>query len=163
MSFGGGGGGSSSISASTDVALSNPADGQVLAYNATLGKWQNAVAPAGGTAKASESFTYFGDLQTGTGAVPLYNDSGSTRTITSVRASVGTAPTGASIIVDVNVGGSTIFITPSDRPTIAASGTTSGAVSRNATWSSGQGITVDVDQVGSTIAGQNLIVTVEYQ
>lgn len=48
MSFGGGGGGNSSISGSTDVALSNPADGQVLTYDGTLGKWKNA-ASAGGS------------------------------------------------------------------------------------------------------------------
>jgi len=41
MSFGGGGGGNSKISTSQDVALSSPTDGQMLAYSATLGKWQN--------------------------------------------------------------------------------------------------------------------------
>jgi len=50
MSFGGGGG-SSSIATSTDVALSNPGDGQVLAYNGTLQKWQNTANP--GAADAS--------------------------------------------------------------------------------------------------------------
>lgn len=40
----GGGGGSSSIGGSTDVALSNAADGQVLRYNGTQAKWNNAVA-----------------------------------------------------------------------------------------------------------------------
>lgn len=42
MSFGGGGGGSSRISTSSDVILNNPTDGQVLSYNGSLTKWQNA-------------------------------------------------------------------------------------------------------------------------
>lgn len=41
MSFGGGSGGSSKIATAQDVALNNPADGQVLEYNGTLAKWQN--------------------------------------------------------------------------------------------------------------------------
>jgi hypothetical protein len=45
MSFGGGGSGGGSISSSSDVALSNPANGQVLTYSSTLGKWQNATNP----------------------------------------------------------------------------------------------------------------------
>ena len=52
MSFGGGGGGSGSISGSTDVALSNPSNGQVLAYNSGLGKWQNAAGATTSVLKA---------------------------------------------------------------------------------------------------------------
>jgi hypothetical protein len=44
MSFGGGGG-SSKIATAQDVALSGPTDGQVLSYNGTLAKWQNATNP----------------------------------------------------------------------------------------------------------------------
>ena len=36
-----GGGGSSTLSGLTDVDISNPADGQVLVYNATSGEWEN--------------------------------------------------------------------------------------------------------------------------
>ena len=43
------GGGSSSISSGTDVALSNPSDGQVLTYDGTTGKWKN-VAVSGSSA-----------------------------------------------------------------------------------------------------------------
>ena len=52
MSFGGGSGGGGSISGATDVALSNPSNGQVLSYNNTLGKWQNAATVAQNTVKA---------------------------------------------------------------------------------------------------------------
>ncbi len=50
MSFGGGGSGSGSIAGSTDVILNSPTNGQVLTYNTTLGKWQNA---AGGSSAVS--------------------------------------------------------------------------------------------------------------
>lgn len=46
MSFKPSGGSGGSISGSSDTALSNPADGQVLTYNASLQKWQNNVGPA---------------------------------------------------------------------------------------------------------------------
>lgn len=42
MSFNPGGSG---ISGANDVALSNPANSQVLTYNSGIGKWQNAAAP----------------------------------------------------------------------------------------------------------------------
>lgn len=42
MGFGSGGGGAASIGTSTDVALSNPANNQVLTYDSGVGKWVNA-------------------------------------------------------------------------------------------------------------------------
>lgn len=82
-------------------------------------------------------------------------------TITQVRASVGTAPTGASLIVDVNKNGTTIFTTQSNRPTIAASGFTDLADAINVSaLADGDYLTVDTDQVGSSVAGSNLTVQV---
>ena len=49
MGFGGSGGGSNgNIAGSSDVALNNVANDQVLAYNSTVSKWQNKT-PAGGS------------------------------------------------------------------------------------------------------------------
>ncbi len=49
MGFGGSGsGGSSSISGSSDAALSNPQQSDVLAYNATTSKWTNSTPSGGG-------------------------------------------------------------------------------------------------------------------
>ncbi|MGB4758835.1 MAG: hypothetical protein WBP26_02145 [Candidatus Saccharimonadales bacterium] len=46
MGFGGSGGsGSGSIGNSTDVALSSLNNAEVLAYNSTIGKWQNQTLP----------------------------------------------------------------------------------------------------------------------
>jgi hypothetical protein len=55
------------------------------------------------------------------GALRVYNDTGEDLTVTGVRASVDTAPTGATLIVDVNLAGTTIFTTQASRPAIAIS------------------------------------------
>lgn len=84
-----------------------------------------------------------------------------TFTITAVDVEVKTAPTGANIIVDVNVNGSTIFADPSDRPEIVATQfTASGGDLGTTSITSGQSVTIDVDQIGSTIAGADLVVMV---
>lgn len=82
-------------------------------------------------------------------------------TFESARASVGTAPTGASLICDINKNGTTIYTTQSARPTIAVSTNTATANSPAVTtFVAGDYITVDVDQVGSTVAGSDLTVVI---
>jgi hypothetical protein len=107
-------------------------------------------------------YSLAGTVSTGTGEARLYNDTGVPLTIRAVRASVGTAPTGASLIVDVNKGGSTIFSTQSNRPTITAGNNTSGKVTaiNTTTLNDGEYVTVDVDAVGSVVAGADLVVQV---
>lgn len=109
-------------------------------------------------------FSKGGVLTAGAGTFRFYVDGGDW-TIIQVRASVGTAPTGASLIVDVNKNGTTIFTTQSRRPTIAASGftaTPSGAIEVTSLTTADY-LTVDIDQIGSTIAGSDLVVTVWLQ
>ena len=108
-------------------------------------------------------YSYLGSLVVGPGTFRLYNDSGATWTISGVRASVGTAPAGASIIIDINKNGTTIFTTQGNRPAIAAAANTSGNVTNMDVTSvaSGEYLTVDIDQVGSTTAGADLTVQVE--
>lgn len=60
MSFGGGSGGGGSIASSSDVALNNPANNQVLTYNTGVGKWQNQSIAGGGA--AASSITYAPDI-----------------------------------------------------------------------------------------------------
>jgi len=80
-------------------------------------------------------------------------------TIQAVHASVKTAPTGADIIVDLNLNGSTIWSTQANRVTIAATANTGIQTSFNtATFASGDYFTIDIDQIGSTIAGAKLVV-----
>ena len=116
-----------------------------------------------GTSFARDTFTYSisGPVATGAGSFRLYNDSGATLTIVSVRATVGTAPTGATLIVDVNKNGTTIFTTQANRPTIAVSTNTIKRTNMDVTTvADGDYLTVDIDQVGSTVAGSNLVVSI---
>ncbi len=82
--------------------------------------------------------------------------------ITRVTATVGTAPTGASLIVDVNLGGTTIYTTQANRPTIAV--TEQDALNVTAPdvteVSKDDVLTLDVDQIGSGAAGSDLVVLV---
>lgn len=105
-------------------------------------------------------YSHSGDLSVLTGAHRLYNDTGATLTITKVRASVGTAPTGADVLVDVNLDGTTIFTGGVDRPQIAAVAFTDVGVPAVTAWPDGSYLTVDIDQIGSTAAGADLTVTI---
>lgn len=87
-------------------------------------------------------------------------------TIIGVSLAVDTAPQGASIIVDINKNGSTIFTTQANRPTIVsgAFGTASEVTTINLpNISIGDYITVDIDQVGSTVSGSDLSVFIRYE
>ena len=81
-------------------------------------------------------------------------------TIVNVRASVDVAPTGLGIIVDVNNNGTSIYPT-STKPDIAI-GATKGTVRIPDTTAVAvdDDLTVDIDQIGSTIEGEDLTVTV---
>jgi hypothetical protein len=82
-------------------------------------------------------------------------------TVVDVRAWVNTAPTGASLIVDVNKNGTTLFTNQANRPTVAASGNASTTTLPDVTSvSKGDRLSLDVDQVGSTVAGSDLWLTV---
>lgn len=116
----------------------------------------------GGTGIQELAYTVLGTLATGTGTarIPLIKAG----TLVSAMAMVGTAPTGASLIVDVNKNGTTIFTTQANRPTISASSNASSEKTPDVTTvSAGDYLTVDVDQVGSTVAGADLVVVVRFQ
>lgn len=76
-------------------------------------------------------------------------------TLTAVRASVTTAPTGSTIIIDINEAGSTILSTKLSIDTSEKTSTTaaSAAVISDSSLADDAEITIDFDQVGSTIAG----------
>lgn len=101
------------------------------------------------------TYSYDGELAAGAGGHRFYVESDTT--ITKVRASVGTAPTGSAVTVDVNKNGTSIL---SSAISIAAgSNTATGTLSTTA-LSSGDYLTVDIDSVGSTTAGNDLVVQV---
>lgn len=79
-------------------------------------------------------------------------------TLTAVRATVTTAPTGAALIVDINEAGSTILSTKlsidaSEKTSATAA---SAAVISDAALADDAEMTIDIDQVGSTVAGAGL-------
>ncbi len=82
--------------------------------------------------------------------------------VESVIASASVAPTGASIKVDVHKNGTTIFTTQANRPEISAGTNVSGIKTPDVTaLAAGDYLTIDVDQIGSTIAGADLVVVIK--
>jgi hypothetical protein len=105
-------------------------------------------------------FTVPGTLSVGTGRAKFYIPG--PITLGNVRASVGTAPTGSSIIIDVNKNGSSVFTTNS-KPQIFAGQTLVSTSTPNITeFTTGDYITVDVDAVGSLNPGSDLTVQIEF-
>lgn len=76
-------------------------------------------------------------------------------TLTAVRASVTTAPTGSTILIDINEGGASILSTKLmiDETEKTSTTAASAAVISDASLADDAEITIDFDQVGSTIAG----------
>ncbi len=96
-----------------------------------------------------------GDVVAEVGTHPLYAEED--RTIVKIQCFVTTAPTGAALVADVNKDDVTLFTNqaaPDDRPTIAISAKTSTTTIPSITaWGAGTFLTVDIDIIGSTIAG----------
>ena len=82
-------------------------------------------------------------------------------TIADVRAYLDTAPTGAAFVLDVNLNGTTVFTTQGNRPTIAISGNASTTTLPDVvSVAAGDRITVDVDVIGSSVAGSDLSIAI---
>ena len=81
--------------------------------------------------------------------------------LTAVRASVNTAPTGSGIAVDINQGGGSILSTTIRIDATEKTSTTAStaAVIDTASLTDDAEITIDIDGVGSTVAGKGLKVT----
>lgn len=79
-------------------------------------------------------------------------------TVTGVRASATTAPTGSDIVVDINEGGTSILAIKLtiDAGTKTSVGSVVPAVVSDVSLAADAEITIDIDQVGSTIAGTGL-------
>jgi hypothetical protein len=99
-------------------------------------------------------------LTAGNGSARWINRQAQTYRIVGAWVTAGIVPTGADIIVDVNLNGTTIYTTQGNRPTVPAT-TNGGAISATpdvTALAPGDYITVDIDQIGSTIAGGNITV-----
>ena len=120
------------------------------------------IAGGTGSSAAITTFTVDGSLYN-VGAAPFrfYNIYGSSRTISKVMISVGIAPTGQAILVDIHKDGTTIFTTQAHRPTIAISGFSGSTTSIDvATWADGSYLEVQVDQCGTVSAGSFMTVQI---
>ncbi len=97
-----------------------------------------------------------------------YNHTNANQRIRLVHASVVTAPTGAALTVDCKINGTSVFAAAGDRASIAASGfaSTGGEPTKTdvdtAVVKPGQYVTVDVAQIGSSVAGADLRVQVVF-
>ena len=82
-------------------------------------------------------------------------------TLSEVRSSVNTAPTGASLIVDINEGGASILSTKLSIDATETTSTTAAtpAVISDSSLADDAEISIDIDQIGSTIAGAGLKVS----
>lgn len=108
-----------------------------------------------------ETVSFPGTLIIGVGSARLYFS----RSATVVNVIVGSSvvPVGATIIFDLNKNGITMFTTQASRPTIALGNTYDGlSVPDITTIIAGDYLTADIDQVGSTTAGADAVLIVEY-
>lgn len=82
-------------------------------------------------------------------------------TLTAVRASVTTAPTGSTILIDINETGTTVLSTKLmiDASEKTSTTATTAYVISDSSLADDSEITIDFDQVGSTIAGAGVKVT----
>lgn len=79
-------------------------------------------------------------------------------TLVNARGRVATAPTGDSIIMDVRVDGVSIFSNQGEMINIPAAGQSDVSATKNHAVSAGDVITVEVEQVGSSVAGADATV-----
>jgi hypothetical protein len=107
--------------------------------------------------KESFTFSLSGPLATQTSGLRFYVEDASV--ITQVRASLGTAPVGQAAILDINKNGSSIF-TSSPHPQVADGAHTGTATPDVTGLAPGDYLTIDVDQVGLTTTGSDLVVQV---
>lgn len=84
-------------------------------------------------------------------------------TLVSVRAALGTAPTGSAATFDLKKNGTSVMATPTTISIADGTNVSSKAVPTTTAIADGDYITVDITGVGSTTAGADLTVTVEYR
>lgn len=105
-SEGGGGGGSTTLSGLTDVDISTPSNGQVLAFDSTSQKWENTEAPSGSSVSVTQiqsTGTKIATITVDDTPTDLYAPTGGGGgNIIYARVTKQTNPTGWLIIDDAN-------------------------------------------------------------
>lgn len=104
-------------------------------------------------------FTAVGTLTVSNNPLRIYNKFGINQTISEVFLSAGTAPTGSGIVVDIHKGGTTIFTNQTHRPQIIAGANTGNATTIDvANWYMNEYLTAHIDNIGSSVAGSDLVI-----
>lgn len=144
-----------------------PASGYSALYPRTDGKWyfrnsSGAAVDLVGESKKEILAIACSDLTTAltTGTSKAHFRMPWAGTLTAVKASVVTAPTGSTILIDVNETGTTVLSTKlmiDASEKTSATATTAYVISDSALADDAE-ITIDIDQIGSTIAGAGLVV-----
>ena len=99
-----------------------------------------------------------GDAEVATDVIPSRWYLPVSGTFTKIIAYAKTAPTGANLIIDVNLNGSTIL--DGSKVTIPASDNDVTVTSfATSTFSAGDYLTVDIDQIGSSVAGADVLLS----
>ena len=108
------------------------------------------------------TFSYTGNLSPEPLTYRLYNDTGKARKITKVRASVGTAPTGSPVVVDVLRNGVSLPLQTSGARGLSIPQGLHTAVTQDITldWLQDQYLTVSILQIGSDTPGADLTINV---
>lgn len=152
--------GNQQIGAGTFVTVSSGSDA-LIGLNVVNGVLQTGSEFAELYQTNTSEFSQGGVLVTGLGSfkLPFTVDA----QLVDVKCAVGVAPVGAAIIVDVNKNGTSIYPT-SAKPQIAAGSVVGAAAAPDTTaMAEGDYLTVDIDQVGSTTPGEDLVVVVEWR
>ena len=104
-------------------------------------------------------FTVIGNLSTGTSVTPIVIVPANL-TIIKAYAVVKTAPGGASILIDINKNGTSIWnVTQANRLAILATATTGVQTAFDTTQlTDGDQLTIDIDQVGSVTSGADITI-----
>jgi hypothetical protein len=130
-----------------DFSVENPLAQQVLKYDGT--DWIN------DNLNFEKQYTQTGTLTVGDAGIRWYPSSNIS--IKNIIARVITAPTGSDVVVSIKVNGSSVqSVTISDGTYSSLLASTSLSVNY------GQYVTIAITQIGSTIAGSNLTVTLNY-
>ncbi len=117
------------------------------------------VSPVGASANTvpiTPSVHISGNLTTGAASVewPAPFDF----TLVSAIGQAGTAPVGASLIVDVRINGASIFANQGEMVSISSGQNQDTSATKNASVSAGSVVTFEIEQVGSSTAGADLTI-----
>ena len=109
----------------------------------------------GGGGSNTKTYRYQGRLGVTTGEIKKYFNASAT--MSSIDAYVSTAPTGANLTVVVKKNGTT-----AETFSITAGNTSNTGISATTSFAAGDYMTVDITQVGSSFAGQDLYVVFNF-